>query len=291
MAKRIPSLNWLRVFEAAARTNSFARAAERLAMSPPAVSQQVRALEDHLGQPLFQREAAGVSLTEAGRSLLLVVSDSIGRMEAAVEALSAPGGPPLVVAVSQTFYTGWLASRLPRFLEANPDITLEFRSMVGPEVPPRDAALWIAFGQPPPGTESVPLFGETLVPVALPRLAAGIRSSDDLLDHVLIEVADHRRNWAHALGLEILPQLVRRLQVDTTLAALSLAAEGCGIALARPPASDGLVQRFGLVPCPAIDAVVGVETYLLVSNAGMTLTRQARCFSDWIVSEASSALS
>ena len=238
MTKRIPSLNWLRVFEAAARTSSFARAAERLAMSPPAVSQQIRALEDHLGRPLFERAAAGVTLTEAGRSLLLVTSDAIGRMEAAADALSAPSGPPLVIGISQTLYAGWLAPRLPRFVAAHPDLTLEFRSLLGSETPPRDAALWIAFGQPPPGTESATLFGETLLPVAHPDLAASIRSVGDMLHHPLIEVTDHRKNWAQVLALDVLPSTARVIHVDTTLAALSLSLRG------RGPETESFVGAF-----------------------------------------------
>jgi DNA-binding transcriptional LysR family regulator len=74
MGRRVTSLNWIRVFEAAARTSSFVRAAERLAMSPPAVSQQIRALEDHLGLQLFKRAAAGVTLTDDGRALLTACS-------------------------------------------------------------------------------------------------------------------------------------------------------------------------------------------------------------------------
>ena len=183
MAKRIPSLNWLRVFEAAARTSSFARAAERLAMSPPAVSQQIRALEEHLGRPLFERAPAGVTLTEEGRQLLVVASDSIGRMEAAAEALASPQAPPLVVAVSQTLYTGWLAPRLKGFLDNNRNVTLQFRSLLGDETPPRGTDLWIAFGQPPPSADGTRLFGETLVPVAHPDIAKTLRSVDDLLDH------------------------------------------------------------------------------------------------------------
>ena len=70
MARRIPSLNWLRVFEAAARAGSFARAAETLNISPPAVGQQIRALEDHLGRALFERGPQSVMLTEAGRAYL-----------------------------------------------------------------------------------------------------------------------------------------------------------------------------------------------------------------------------
>lgn len=287
MTKRIPSLNWLRVFEAAARSGSFARAAESLAMSPPAVSQQIRALEAHLGRPLFERAAAGVSLTEAGRSLLGVVGDALGRMEMAAASLAAPGGPPLVVGVSMAFSVGWLAPRLPRFAAAQPNVTLELYSLLGrPETPPRSATLWVAFGPPPPGTEGQALFGERLQPVAHPGIAARIRTLDDALAHRLIEVADHRRNWAQIFGSDVLPGAAQVTYVDTTLNALALAGARGGIALARPPASDDLVARYGLVPClPGFD-VRGVEEYHVLHSAGTLLDPQARAFLSWICAEA-----
>lgn len=255
-------------------------------MSPPAVSQQIRALEEHLGRPLFERAAAGVSLTEAGRTLLVVASDAIGRIEGAAEALSAPGGPPVVIGVSQTLYTGWLAPRVHGFLEANPEVALQFRSLIGREIPPRDAILWIAFGQPPPGTDSIPLFGEILVPVALPHIAETIHSSTDVLQQPLIMVSEHRKNWPQVLGMDVLPRGTRTIQVDTSLAALSLAGAGCGLALARPPASDDLVERYGLVPCAASLSIPGVESYFLVSNAGSQLSRGALAFKEWVLQEA-----
>ncbi|MEL7379955.1 MAG: LysR family transcriptional regulator [Pseudomonadota bacterium] len=288
MAKRIPSLNWLRVFEAAARTSSFARASERLGMSPPAVSQQIRALEEHLGRQLFERKAAGVSLTEAGRGLLVVASDAIGRMEQAAEVLGTAGSPPLVIGVSQTLYVGWLAPRLSRFFDTNPDVSLDFRSLLGAEIPPRDAVFSISFGQPPPGTESIALFGERLVPVALPHIASEIRTPEDLSEHILIEVADHRKNWTQLLDVDFLPSDIRKIQVDTTLAALCLAKAVSGVALARPPASDDLVKTLGLVPCAEINPVRGVESYHLISYYGLVLSRDALRFRNWIVKQVES---
>lgn len=287
MTKRIPSLNWLRVFEAAARSGSFARAAENLAMSPPAVSQQIRALEAHLGRPLFERAAAGVSLTEAGRGLLSVVGDALGRMEMAAASLAAPGGPPLVVGVSMAFSVGWLIPRLPGFTSAHPNVTLELHSLLGrPETPPRTATLWIAFGPPPPGTEGEALFGERLEPVAHPEIAAQVRTLDDALAHPLIEVADHRRNWVQIFGGEVLPGGARVTYVDTTLSALSLAGAHGGIALARPPASDDLVARYGLVPCLPGFGMRGVEEYHVLHAAGALLDPHAKAFLSWICSEA-----
>ena len=81
MASRVASLNWLRVFEAAVRSESLARAAVPLNMSPAAMSQQVRALEEHLGRALFQRGAQSVMLTEAGRAYLPPVQQALGTLD------------------------------------------------------------------------------------------------------------------------------------------------------------------------------------------------------------------
>lgn len=287
VARRIPSLNWLRVFEAAARTGSFARAAERLAMSPPAVSQQIRALETHLGKTLFDRAAAGVSLTEAGRGLLEGVGEPLGRMEAAAEAMSSSRKPPLVVGVSLTLLSGWLAPRLPSFQAAHPKVPIAFLSLIGRhEIAMRRAALWIAFGPHPPGTEARVLFGERLFPVARPDLAGRLATPADFFDHLLIEVSDHRRNWAQILGADLLPQRTRVVQVDTTLAALSLSAAGAGVALARAPASDALVKRLGLVPCTSGMSIRGVEDYRIVHPSGARLGTDAAAFRDWVAGEA-----
>lgn len=287
MAKRIPSLNWLRVFETAARAGSFARAAERLAMSPPAVSQQIRSLEAHLGRPLFERAPAGVTLTEAGRRLLAVVGEALGRMESATDAISAPDGSPLVVGVSMLLSVSWLAPRLPEFLSENSSVTVELHSMLGrPEAPPKDAALWIAFGPPSPGTKAVLLFGERLIPVAHPDIAIRINTPEDILDHLLIEVADHRKNWAQVFGGDILPTESRVMYVDTTLAALALAGSRGGVALARPPASDALVTGYGLTPCLPGFEVQGIEDYNLLHMAGAQLDRNALAFHSWVCAEA-----
>ena len=98
MARHIPSLNWLRVFEAAARAGSFAGAAETLNMSPPAVGQQIRALENHVGRALFERGPQSVMLTEAGRAYLPAGAQALHGIESTTADLFgepgtlAPGG-------------------------------------------------------------------------------------------------------------------------------------------------------------------------------------------------------
>jgi LysR family glycine cleavage system transcriptional activator len=291
MARRITSLNWLRVFEAAARTSSFARAAERLAMSPPAVSQQIRALEHQLGRKLFNRAAAGVSLTDDGRALLSACSNSLARIEAVTDEFARPKQNILVIGASLMLSVAWLAPRLPKFLSDNETVQIDMRALTGrPEKPDPDVAIWIAFGPYPAGVVATHLFGERLIPVAKPETAVSISKPEDMLDHILIEPSAHETTWAHVFGLPVLPSSTRVSMVDNTLAALELAAFNGGIALARAPATDILVERLGLTPCLADFSVIGSEAYHILHYENVSLTKEAKAFYDWITMQKTKAV-
>lgn len=120
---RLPPLNALRAFEAAARLESFARAADELAVTPGAISQQIRTLEEHVGAPLFIREGRGLSLTEAGRAAANVASDAFETLERAVSLMRQPlQRRALTVSVAPSFAGKWLAPRLHRFQEDHPGV-------------------------------------------------------------------------------------------------------------------------------------------------------------------------
>ncbi len=281
---RIPSLNWLRVFEAAARTGSFARAAETLNMSPPAVSQQIRALEGHLGRDLFERGPRSVTLNEAGLAFLPVVAEALHSIEMASANLFGDRRTlQLTVQSSLLLAAGWLSPRLPVFQQRHSGIRLTLLNVVHEHQPAR-ADLTITFGRPPSTTEnSDPLFGETIYPVAPPDIAAEIATPGDLADWPLIEIATHRANWSAILPSGGPPP--RIIYTDNTLSALSLAAAGA-IALARAPACGELPARFGLEPCLPGYSIAGVQRYSLVYG---TLGRAGRRFRDWLLANAAEA--
>ena len=287
---RIPSLNWLRVFETAAKAESFARAAEVLNMSPPAVSQQIRALETHLGRALFHRGPRAVRLTEAGRAYLPVVSNALASVETTTASLfGRRDAQPLVVRASAMLAGSWLAAALPAFLAAHPRVQLTLVSAIAEEdFARRGADLQITFGQPPgPGEEGDPLFGERLAPVATAAIAAEVRTPGDLLRHPLIEVTSHRATWYRLLPEAAdMPSAPRFIYTDTTITALGLAAAGGGIALARAPASDRLVAMHGLAPCLADVWVAGADTYHLVYPSRATLSPAAAVFRTWLLERA-----
>jgi len=290
---RIPSLNWLRVFETAARFESFARAAEALNMSPPAVSQQVRALEGHLKRDLFERGPHSVKLTEAGRAFLPAVAQALHSVETTASSLFGdPRGQPLAVRVSLMLTCGWLAPRLPRFHRLHPEVRLTLTSGLHDEdFLRRGADMQITFGLPPgPGEEGDSLFGETFYPVARPEISAGISRIEDLFAHDLYEIVTLRTNWLQMLALAgAAPDRELRLRhVDSSLVAFALAGTGAGIALARAPATDALEALHGLVPCLPGFAMKGSQDYHLVYPARSGLGRAGRAFRDWLLAEVAS---
>src|SRR5882724_7679876 len=131
MRQRLPPLNALKVFEAAARHESFTQAAEELSVTQGAVSHQVKALEATLGITLFNRERQRLVITEAGREYLAVVRDALDRIAVGTERLvQRQTSGVLTVSTSPDFAAKWLVHRLGRFAEAQPDIDLRVSATI-----------------------------------------------------------------------------------------------------------------------------------------------------------------
>src|SRR5471032_2874153 len=125
MPRHLPPLNGLKAFEAAARSESFTRAAEELCVTQGAVSHQVKALEAELAVKLFNRERQRLVITEAGRDYLNVVRDAFDRIAVGTERLlQRRESGVLTVSTSPDFAAKWLVNRLSRFAEAHSDIDL-----------------------------------------------------------------------------------------------------------------------------------------------------------------------
>lgn len=288
--RRIPSLNWLRVFEAAARFQHFARAAEVLNMSPPAVSQQIRALEQALGRQLFERGPHSVRLTEAGRAFLPAVARALNDIEVSATGLfGLPGGGSVSLRVSSMMAESWLAPRLVWFELRHPGIRLLLGTALYDEEFARHGAdLRVTFGTPPgPGEDGDRLFGETIFPVARPEIASEIAAPEHMARHRLIEISTHRANWQLVLSRAgVAAETPTRITyTDTTSVAFAMAASGYGLALARAPATDGLQQAHGLVPCLDGFLVPGLQHYHLVYPSRAGLTRAAATFREWLLTQ------
>lgn len=287
---RIPSLDWLRAFEAAARTGSFAGAARLLNVSAAAASKQIRALESYLGAPLFVRHAHSVEITKAGRDFLPAVQQSLFAIEATAAAMfGEQAGSAVALRLPHIVACSWLAARLPRFVAAHPDIRVQLFTEASRPPPFADvSALSIRFGgSPDSGGDHDRLFGETVHPVAPPSIAPAIRTAADLAAYPLIGVGAHRSGWPELLahGGVAAPRLDVTF-VDSTAVALMLADAGGAVALARSPATDALVDRLGLVRCAAPLHLTTHDAYFLTYPSHRSLGPAARTFRAWLVAEA-----
>lgn len=122
--RKLPPLAAVRVFEAAARHEHFTAAAEELGMTQAAVSYQIRSLEDRVGAKLFERSKGRVRLTDAGRRLVLPLTDAFDRMDAAFAALRAEDESLLTISTTQTFANAWLVWRIGAFQVSHPDMAV-----------------------------------------------------------------------------------------------------------------------------------------------------------------------
>lgn len=178
---RLPSLNALRAFEAAARLGGFAPAAEELRVSPGAITAQIKALEEELGAPLFQRHARGVRLTALGQRALpgfVAAFDALGLAMRALRRDAAPRRAHIAAlpAVAQL----WLAPRLPALRAALSEADLSVTAMEAPpnlKRVPFDLCLFYAETAPP---GAVLLARDEILPVCTPELARGLQRPDDL---------------------------------------------------------------------------------------------------------------
>src|SRR5262245_32798024 len=192
MARRLPPLNALKAFEAAARSESFTRAAEELNVTPGAVSHQVKALEAELGLKLFNREHQRLAITETGRAYLEVVRDSFDRLAVGTNRLlQLQKTGVLNITTSPNFASKWLVQRLGRFSEAHPEIDLRLSSTKQHiDFVREDFDMAIRHGDGQwPELHVTRLCAEELFPVCAPKFLRGrvaLRSPSDLKHHKLL---------------------------------------------------------------------------------------------------------
>src|SRR5437588_9852038 len=234
-----PSLAALRAFETAARTLSFTRAAKELSQTQGAISHQVNMLEARLGVKLFEREARGLKLTEAGGKYLPLVRDSLERLRTAEDLIRLERRSVLTVTVSPNFASKWLVPRLGGFSVTHPNLDLRISaSLQHVDFNREDIDLAVRHGNGDwPELHVTRLCAEELFPACSPSLLhAGppIRTPADLARHVLVRDRSRKfwREWLAAFGIES-AEAERGPIFDQTALAIDAALAGQGIALAR----------------------------------------------------------
>lgn len=258
MLPRLPPLNALRAFEAAARLLSFKKAATELSVTPAAISHQIKLLEEFLDLALFHRLTRALELTPEGAAMLPKVQEGFASLAAAVEATRRKEtGGIVTLCAPPSFAARWLVPRLGNFTRAHPDIDLRLSSSVAmidqverdPEPAGDEHAydLMIRFGRGVyPGYAVDRLFSPAYVPVCSPSLIEGnfpLRTPADLRRHTLIHDAtvpelDERPGWDKWLelaGVGYLKNEMRAIHFQDGALALAAAVAGQGVALAARP--------------------------------------------------------
>ena len=239
MLRRLPSLNALKAFEAAARSESFTRAAEELCVTQGAVSHQVKALEATLGVKLFNRERQRLTMTEAGREYLAVVRDALDRIALGTDRLmQRQSSGALTVSTSPDFAAKWLVTRLGRFAERHPEIDLRISATLHHvDFAREDVDLAVRHGDGHwAGLDVVRFCSEQLFPVCSPKLVSGrnrIEKAADLLKFPLLRLDDWKTwmRWFEAAG--VANPAVHGPVLNRASMLIDAAVDGQGVALAR----------------------------------------------------------
>jgi len=300
--RRLPPLNALRAFEAAARHLSFQRAAAELHVTPAAISHQVKALEAQIGVKLFRRLNRAVQLTEHGQACLPVLRDAFDRMAQAVEIARAPQRHKiLTVSAAPSFATKWLVPRLDRFWTKHPDIDLRVSaSMHLVDFAREDIQAALRYGHGRyPGLHAELLMRNEVFPVCSPKLLEGrnaLRRPDDLRHHVLLHDATNVSDpstpdwpmWLRAAGVTDV-DATRGLRFHHVAMALDAAIAGRGVALAhsvlvRDDLAEGRLVRPFALSLPVEFA------YYFVCPPEALQDAKIRAFREWILEEARAAM-
>lgn len=292
-AARLP-LNALRTFEAAARLQSFLRAADELAVTPGAVSRQVKALETELGVRLFERFNRAVRLTPAGERLAEGVRQGLAAMQAALAEAKGARAGPLAVSVMHSLAARWLVPRLHDFQQRYPDIQVLVAASDLPADLVRDRIdLAIRYGVGPyPGFAATRLIATRMFPVCSPKFLAGqaLRTPRDLARTLLlsdVNVTAIEATWRHWLAAadaaEVDPS--QGLQFSNTYLAIEAALAGRGVALAQEAmvvdelAAGRLVRPFDL-------AIPGPHSHWILTLPETADLPAVRRFRTWLIEQA-----
>ncbi len=291
MLRRLPPLNALKAFEAAARSESCTRAAEELCVTQGAVSQQVRALEATLGIKLFIRERQRLVITEAGREYLAVVRDALDRIAVGTEHLvQRQTSGVLTVSTSPDFAAKWLVHRLDRFAEAHPDVDLRISATLHHvDFAREDVDVAIRHGDGNwPGLDVVRLCPEQLFPVCSPKLVSGrnrITQASDLLKFPLLRLDTWKTwsRWFDAAG--VADPAARGPVLNRASMLIDAAVDGQGVALARTVLAAWDLINGRLVKPIDISLRVS-KTYWIVCPKATSTLPKITIFREWLLAEA-----
>lgn len=291
---RLPPLNALRAFHAVARHRSFRRAADELLVTPQAVSQQIKTLEDTLGVALFTRKPRAVEPTEAAILLAHYVQAGFDEFAEGVRRVTRGSGRERInLNVSPYFATHYLLPRLARFRDRVPGADLRLTTMVDlPDFGRDDVDASVQWGYGDwPGLEATRLLSDPKTICCTPDLARVLHSPADLVDHPLLAPVLDGSFWAEVLGwlgvASARAQSYLAFHDAATMRRATVSGLGVGL-LSQPHAAEEI--RAGRLVAPFGDALAGMPSskvpgFYLVLPKSRRLLSPVAAFRDWILAE------
>jgi LysR family transcriptional regulator, glycine cleavage system transcriptional activator len=287
---RLP-LGALRVFDAVASHSSFSAAADALNVTPAAVSQQIKSLEDYLQVPLFRRNGRHVEMTEEGLELLPGVRAGLDRLEAALQHIKQHRrGGPLQISLLASFLQAWLLPRIRAFRRKCPEVTLRFhtsRELVDFSRSPIHIGLRFGRGEYP-NLHVEKLLDEWLIPVAHPELIKqyGLLERGSDLDAVPLLDSDEEpwHMWQSADAQPKKPS--RAAKIDDSAGLVAAAEEGLGFALAPWTLAARALQK-GTIRFAGKEVLPYGAAYYFVCPATYLAMPKVALFREWLVAAAS----
>ncbi len=290
----LPTLTWLRAFEAAARTSSFSAAAAELNLTSGAISYQIRALEGHLGFSLFERLPRGVKLTPMGVAYLPPVRKAFEELaDSTVGLFGGSERLQITVHAPVSLAALWLAPKLPAFSRANPSIDVRLSSVIWDNAVLDEATdLEIRYGAGLwHGYRSEHLLNQNILAVCSPMLMQSAKGGGGLaksLPRHLIHIMGYENHWLKVRqGLELASDPASEgPTVDTTIAALELAAAGAGVALAHGIFLEAYFATGRLVRALAEEFADDNSYFVITPERPQRIRREVQLFRDWLVAVA-----
>jgi LysR family glycine cleavage system transcriptional activator len=288
MNLRLPPMQALRAFEAAAREKSLTRAATALHVTHGAISHQIKALEEDLGVQLFERAGRGIRLTDEGERFAARVRAAFGELAAGVQELGERANPRRVrVSATPSFAARWLLPRIGRFNAAHPGLDLDINANINVvDLARDDVDLAIRYGMGQwPGVVADFLTDDSFFPVCSPRIAGGApRRLEDLARYPLLRTDDEFwMPWFNAVGLDI-REPERGTSFNDSSHLMQAAIEGQGIALARRTLIGNDLRNGVLVKLFDVE-IPGTRNFYLVYLPRMAQSPKLVAFRAWLQKE------
>lgn len=292
MIRRLPPLNALRSFEAAARLGSFHKAAQELYVTPSAVSHQIKTLESFLDIRLFERSKRTVQLTPQGERYLQAITIALDDIDEATHKLmQSPDAGAVNITVAPGFLAYWLMPRVIHFQQLYPDVELKLTASTKQiDFRHSDMDMAIVYGSGPyPESISHPLRRVKITPLCSPKLlqtGGKINKPVDLLKFTLINIAKRDQEWKQFLNDANVKhsERAKSMTFSNTSLAMRAAMEGLGIVLADAKLAERELH-FGQLIQP-LDLYMDTQQSLdLLYPKGISLTDSMIAFRDWLLDE------